>query len=284
MTLKSSSHKHKGKRAYIESDTKRKYMHMNKQFYYGKYIFILIPFVILAMLIFLLNNKETNEMLAMSTVTWILIFKAVVFTILRISIALCLSFIFAFLLALLVTGNKKVETILLPIFDVLESVPILAFFPIIITFFLSVNMLNVAAIFVIFITMLWSMLFTVIGGIKLIPEDIKDAAQVFGIKNLNYIRYVLFPSVIPELVTGTILSVASGWNIIIVAEVMHVYIKGGDMSTDLLGIGSLLVNSITTGNTNLFYIILFILVVIIGIINITIWQRLLTYAEKFRFE
>ena len=284
MTLKSSSHKHKGKRAYIESDTKRKYMHMNKQFYYGKYIFILIPFVILAMLIFLLNNKETNEMLAMSTVTWILIFKAVVFTILRISIALCLSFIFAFLLALLVTGNKKVETILLPIFDVLESVPILAFFPIIITFFLSVNMLNVAAIFVIFITMLWSMLFTVIGGIKLIPEDIKDAAQVFGIKNLNYIRYVLFPSVIPELVTGTILSVASGWNIIIVAEVMHVYIKGGDMSTDLLGIGSLLVNSITTGNTNLFYIVLFILVVIIGIINITIWQRLLTYAEKFRFE
>ncbi len=283
MTLKSSTHKNK-KHIYHDHDIKRKYSQMGKTFHYEKYFIVFTPILFISVLILFFKTNLFLDFSNMSILTWELVFKATLFTILRIGISLVLAFIFAFLLALLVTQNKSVEKILLPLFDVLESVPILAFFPLIITFFINMNMLNMAAIFVIFITMLWSMLFTIIGGIKLIPEDIKEAAQVFEIKKLNYIRYILFPSVIPELVTGTILSVASGWNIIIVAEVMHVYIKGGDMSTDLLGIGSILVNSITSGDKNLFYLVLFILVVIIGIVNILIWQRLLKYAEKFRFE
>jgi ABC-type anion transport system duplicated permease subunit len=58
-----------------------------------------------------------------------------------------------------------------------------------------------------------------IGGLKIIPHDIIDAAKVFNIKGFRYFRKVLFPAIIPQLVTGSIIAVAQGWNIIIIAEV-----------------------------------------------------------------
>lgn len=132
--------------------------------------------------------------------------------------------------------------------------------------------------------MLWSILFNIIGGIKLIPEDIKIFARVFKIRGFSYYKDIIFPAIIPELVTGSILALASAWNIVIVAEVLHVYIKNGSPDTDLLGLGSILVNSVSGENNLLFAVTLSTLITIIVFINIFIWQKLLRFAEKYKFD
>ena len=202
----------------------------------------------------------------------------------RLVIAYCLAIIAAVPLALLATKSTKMERFFLPIFDILESIPILAFFPILIILFIKFNFINGAAIFILFLSMLWNIVFTLIGGIKIIPKDIIYAANVFNIKGWKYVREVVLPAISPEIVTGSILAFAQGWNLIIVAEVMHVYIPSGTTGQDLFGLGSILVQSATSGQNYLFVSTLLVMILIIAIFNFFVWQKLLHYVQKFKFE
>jgi NitT/TauT family transport system permease protein len=202
----------------------------------------------------------------------------------RIALAYFFSLLAAVPLALWVTHNRFTERVLLPFFDVLESVPVLAFFPVVILFFVRYNFFDGAAIFVIFIDMMWNILFTMIGGLKTIPGDIKLAAQVFGIKGYDSIRHVLLPAVTPHIVTGSILAWGQGWNIIIVAEVLHTYLPHGLASQDLFGIGSVLVHASANDQSGIFIAAVLTMTVAIALLNLFVWQRLLHYAERFKFE
>lgn len=205
-------------------------------------------------------------------------------TILRIAIAYFVSIVIAVPLALAITKNPKIEKIFLPIVDILESIPVLAFFPIIILFFIKSNFLEGAALFVLVITMLWSILFALIGGLSLVPEDIKSVTKIFRIEGLFKLENVTLPAMFPEMVTGSILAVANGWNIIIVAEVLHTYVSGGTQSLDLFGLGSLLVASSEQGNTALFLLCLLAMIIVIALVNVFLWQRLLRLSERYRFD
>lgn len=202
----------------------------------------------------------------------------------RLLIAYTCAMVLALPLALLINHSALTERILLPAFDILQSVPVLAFFPVIIIFFLNYHLLEGAAVFVLFITMLWSIVFSLVGGLRLVPGDVKAAAQLYGIRGPMYVRRVLVPSVFPYFVTGSLLSWASGWNILIVAEVLHTYVPHGTRSSDLFGIGSLMVHASADGNGNLFVAAILTLVIAIALINLLVWQRLLHFAERFRFE
>ena len=259
---------------------------LNHQIHFGLKLVILffVPTILVLTLAYNGHFRESYTSMEGSGVNFYDILYATLLTTMRIALAYVLSLFSALGLALLVTKNKAVESVLLPIFDVLESIPILAFFPLIITFFLNYNFPNGAALFILFMSMVWSIVFTVVGGIKLIPQDIIDAAHIYGLTGWRYTRHVLVPAVVPEIITGSILAVACGWDIVIVAEVLHVYIKNGTSSTDLVGIGSVLVNASTAGNNTLFTIAIIMMTIVIAITNIFIWQRLLKYADRFRFE
>ena len=205
-------------------------------------------------------------------------------TLARIAIAYALSVVIAVPLALWITKSERAEKIFLPIVDVLESIPVLAFFPVIILIFIKGNFLEGAALFVLTISMLWNILFSLVGGIKLIPETVKDVTDIFNIKGWLKLMTVTVPAMFPELITGSILAVADGWNIIIVAEVLHTYISGGTTAQDLFGLGSIMVNSSATGNTALFLLSLVAMVTVIALTNIFVWQRLLRLAERYRFD
>jgi NitT/TauT family transport system permease protein len=206
------------------------------------------------------------------------------YTLLRLFVGYALALICALPLAFLATYNSFTERIFLPVFDILESVPILAFFPLLILFFLRVGMPNGAAVFILFVTMLWNIVFTVAGGIKIIPRDILSASKVFGIKGWKYVTTVLLPAVFPEVVTGSILAFAQGWNIIIVAEVIHTYIPFGSPTDDLYGIGSVLVHASSQGESVVFFSAIAVMVAIIAIFNYFVWQNAIHYAERFKFE
>ena len=202
----------------------------------------------------------------------------------RLFVAYTLAVVVAIPLAIFVTHNAIVESILLPVFDILESIPILALFPVIILLFIQFNFLNGAAIFILFLAMLWNLVFTLVGGLKIIPRDIIYAARIFGITGFSYVRQVIVPALVPQLVTGSILAVAQGWNLIIVAEVLHTYIPGGTSAQDLFGIGSILVAAAANAQNGVFLTSVIVMVVLIALLNFFVWQKLLHFAQRFRFE
>lgn len=221
----------------------------------------------------------SGQVLSLSTIV-----VAALYTCVRLAIAYVLAVVVAIPLAIAVTQNATVEAFLLPVFDILESIPILALFPVIIIIFINFNFLNGAAIFILFLSMLWNIVFTLVGGLKIIPQDIIYAARVFGLSGLPFVRRVILPALVPQLVTGSILAVAQGWNLIIVAEVLHTYIPHGTTAQDLFGVGSILVSAAANAQNQVFLAAVVVMVVLIGLMNFFVWQKLLHFAQRFRFE
>ena len=217
-------------------------------------------------------------------ISWADLIFAAACTLGRLAIAYGLALVVAIPLAILATSGSAAEKLFLPLFDILESIPVLAFFPVLILLFVRVNFLNGAAVFILFLSMLWNIVFTVAGGLKMIPKDFGYAAQVFGITGWNYFRQVLLPAIFPEIVTGSILAFAQGWNLIIVAEVIHTYLPHGTSSQDLFGIGSILVSASASGQTEMFLASIAMMIIFIGCMNYFVWQKLIHYSERFKFE
>ncbi len=247
------------------------------------YSFFIMPLFLVA-LIFVGIKIFHLPFVNLSPLSFYDIGLAAFLTLSRLLLAYAMAIIVAIPLAILATHSKTAEKILLPLFDILESVPILAFFPVLIFLFLKFGALNMAAVFILFLSMLWNIVFTLVGGIKIIPQDIISAAKVFKINGFQYLRRVLLPAIFPEIVTGSILAMAQGWNLIIVAEVMHTYLPHGTASQDLFGLGSILVNAASNGQNSIFLVTLLAMILIIALFNFFIWQKLLHYAQEFKFE
>lgn len=247
------------------------------------YSLVLIPLLVLG-LVFLVIKFAGANINPVSHFGFGDIVLALLTTFTRLVTSYILALVISIPLALLINKSARAERILLPLFDVMQSVPILAFFPVVILLFVHYNFFNGAAIFILLVTMMWSIVFSVVGGLRVVPQDIKEAAQIFHIQGWTYVRQVLLPAVFPYIVTGSLLAWAGGWNIIIVAEVLHTYLPAGSSVQDLFGIGSLLVHASASGDQRLFFLAIMVLVIFVAILNLFIWQKLLRYAEKFKFE
>jgi len=205
-------------------------------------------------------------------------------TFFRMFVAYVLSMLISVPLALLISVTPKVQRIMLPIADILQSVPVLAFFPVVVVFFTKGHAFELAAIFVIFLSMIWNIVFPVIGGLAAIPDDIRSAAHVFGVRGIWKFWYITLPSIFPFIVTGSLLAWAQGWTVVIVAEVLHTYIPNASPSVDLLGLGSLLVDANAQQKTSVFVAALCAMILLVAMINILVWQPLLRLAHRFRFD
>ena len=198
------------------------------------------------------------------------------------------SFLFALVigvpLGLLAESNQRVENVLLPIYDVMESLPVLAFFPVLILFFIHSGLVEGAAVFILFFSIVWTIAFSTIGGMKLIPDDVKAAGKVFGLSAWGRFRQILLPALFPPLLTASILGIADGWNLVIVAEALHAYAPADAAAHDLFGIGSILVSASSAGNTPLLITAMMVLVAFITAMNILLWQPMLARAERYKFE
>jgi NitT/TauT family transport system permease protein len=202
----------------------------------------------------------------------------------RMLLAYLLAVVAAIPLAMVIGISAKVQRLLLPIADILQSVPVLAFFPVVVVFFTAYHAFELAAVFVIFVSMLWNIVFTVIGGLQTIPDDIKSAAIVFNVTGLKKFWYITLPAVVPFVVTGSLLAWAQGWTVVIVAEVLHTYIPHGTLSQDLLGLGSLMVDSNAGGQTSVFVATLVAMILLVTVMNLAVWQPLLRFSQRFRFD
>jgi len=246
------------------------------------YTLVLVP--LLAVVAAVLLLQHFTAAVAPSHITIGMLAYALSATFIRLLIAYALALVCALPLSFWVTHSTSAERVLLPLFDVIQSVPVLAFFPVIIVFFAHYGLYSGAAIFILFVSMLWSIVFSLVGGLHSIPQDIKSVGALFGLRGFAYIDEILLPSIFPYLITGSLLAFAGGWNIVTVAEVLHTYLPGATASSDIVGIGSILVHAAASGDEQTFGIALVVLIATIALINLFVWQRLLKYAERYKFE
>lgn len=243
---------------------------------------VFLPFILVLVAIFMTTGAVFVPMLY--KIQFGMLLGALGASIARILIAYALSLVIGIPLALLVEENRKLESVLLPVYDVLESIPVLAFFPIIILLFVRANLLEGAALFMLFFTMIWNIVFNVIGGLRVIPKDVIAVGHVFGLSKWQQFTQITLPALFPSIVTGSILAIASGWNIVIVAEALRAYAPRSAQAHDLFGIGSVLVAAASRGDNAGLLGAMALLVAVITCVNLFLWQPMLARAERYKFE
>jgi NitT/TauT family transport system permease protein len=213
----------------------------------------------------------------------------IAFTMGRLTIAYGISLAVAIGMGVLAAEHKKFATVFFPLYDIGQGVPILALFPVI---FLGLNQLlgipglalELTCITMLVLDMIWYMFLNIVSAVKNIPTEMKEVGQLFGFKGLKRITHLVIPSILPSIVTGSILSWGTGWNTIIFAEYLPSTQQGGQ-PLSIPGIGSLLDKAgYEFGNTVFLIFILGIVAAIVLSMEGLVWRRLLRKFEKYHVE
>ncbi|PHJ58918.1 bicarbonate ABC transporter permease [Nostoc linckia z18] len=162
----------------------------------------------------------------------------------RVGLGFSLAAIVGIFLGIVIGANKLLYNAVDPIFQVLRTVPPLAWLPISLAAF---QQANPSAIFVIFITSIWPIIINTTVGVQQIPQDYINVARVLRLKGAKYFLKVVFPATVPYIFTGLRIGIGLSWLAIVAAEML----VGG------VGIGSFIWDAYnTTTETNLSEIIL----------------------------
>ena len=200
----------------------------------------------------------------------------------RMSAAYLLSLAFALAYGYYAAFHRTGERVMIPTLDILQSVPILGFFPIVILLLYSIPPAgfgpNLASVILIFTSMSWNMVFGVYESLKTVPSDLREAADTFGLKGWLRFRRLLFPATINRLVYNSVLSWTGGWFFLVEAEI---FTTNG---AALPGIGSFLSFAASDGNGTKFIAGLIVLVIVIAVLDFVLWRPLGHRAERYRYD
>ena len=135
----------------------------------------------------------------------------------RVAIGFSLSAIVGISLGILIGANAFVYNAVDPIFQVLRTVPPLAWLPISLAAF---QQSNPSAIFVIFITSIWPILINTTVGVQQLPQDYRNVARVLRLSGPKYFFKILFPAAVPYIFTGLRIGIGLSWLAIVAAEML----------------------------------------------------------------
>eukprot|EP01037_Dinobryon_pediforme_P015731 gene15731-15884_t len=206
-------------------------------------------------------------------------------TVLRMFAALFFSFIFTFCYATLAAKSRRAELVLIPLLDVLQSVPVLGFLSFTVTFFLglfpdSVLGAECAAVFAIFTSQAWNMAFSFYQSLTTIPRDLEEVARGFRLSAWQKFWRLETPFAMPGLVWNTMMSMSGGWFFIVASEAITV----GETTVKLPGIGSYIAVAIDQKNVSAIVAAsLMMLVVILGYDQL-LFRPIVAWASKFKVE
>lgn len=207
------------------------------------------------------------------------------FSLLRLFVAYVVAVLLALAVGQLAASSRFARRLILPVLDVLQSVPILGFFPVAVGFFIAISGgsalgVEAAAVFLIFTSMFWNLAFGVYESLITLPEEISLAAAQFGLRGpLRWTRVIL-PATIPGLLYNSLVSWANGWYFLIASEIIAV----GPARYTLPGLGSYLAQAVTVGRTDEMLLALGVLILTSIGMHLLMWGPLETWAERFRFD
>ena len=203
----------------------------------------------------------------------------------RMLIAMIISIIFSLIYATIAAKSQKAEQILIPLLDILQSVPILGYISFTVTGFLllfpgSMMGAECAAIFAIFTSQVWNLAFSFYQSLKTVPRDLIDASIVFKMSKWQRFWRVELPFGIPSLIGNMAVSLSSGWFFVVAAEVINV----GSNSIILPGIGSYISLALKGENIPAIIYAIVAMVLVIIVYDQLILRTLTAWADKFRYE
>ncbi len=199
----------------------------------------------------------------------------------RMTAAYAIALVFSLFFGIIMGHNEKAFRFLLPIMDTLQAVPILGFLPVAVLFFISIPVIGpeAATIFLIFTCMTWSTLFNIIEGVRTIPQNIRDTAQLFGVKGAKYLTNIVFPAIYPALISGSMAGWGGGWYFLVVGE----FTTFGGISHEVFGVGSFIAESAYSGNIALSLVGIWALAAMVLTLNAFVWTPLLQHAKKYKY-
>jgi len=206
-------------------------------------------------------------------------------TVMRMLAALSASLLFTFTYATLAGKSRRAEMVLIPLLDVLQSVPILGYLSFTVVFFVallpgSVLGPELAAIFAIFTSQAWNMAFSFYQALRTIPTDLDEASRSFRASPWQRFWRLEVPFAMPGLVWNMMMSMSGGWFFVVASEAIAV----GDLHIALPGVGSYVAQAIAERDLAAVGWAIVAMTVAIVLYDQLLFRPLVTWADKFRFE
>lgn len=206
-------------------------------------------------------------------------------TTLRMLIAVFAALVFTLLYATLAAKSRKAGQIMIPILDILQSVPVLGYISFTVTGFLTLfpgSMLGIecAAIFAIFTSQAWNMTFSLYQSLNTLPREMDDASFVFRLSGWQKFWKMELPYAMPGLVWNTMMSMSAGWFFVVASEAITV----GNQKIAVPGIGSYIALAIVQQDMTAIFWAIATMAIVILIYDQFLFRPLVAWSDKFRYE
>jgi NitT/TauT family transport system permease protein len=200
-------------------------------------------------------------------------------------LALLLSYVFALGFGWAAAQSRAAERLLLPLLDILQSIPVLGFLPGLVLGLVSLfptrNVgLELAAIVMIFTAQAWNLALSFYNSLKSLPDPLCDACRVAGWPPRRTFWQLEVPAAAQGLVWNGMLSMAGGWFFLMVNEAFRL----GDRDYRLPGIGSYMSVALDQGNVPAMALAILAMIVMIVCVDQLLWRPLVVWVEKFRLD
>lgn len=204
-------------------------------------------------------------------------------TALRMLIAMGVSLAFTFAYATWAAKNQRAGLLLVPLLDILQSVPILSFLSVTVVWFLSLSPGRVlgaelACVFAIFTSQAWNMAFSFYQSLRTVPEDLTEAGRVFGLSSWARFWRIEAPYAMPPLIWNMMVSMSGGWFFVTLSEAISV----GNTTIALPGIGSYIAVAIARQDMAAIIWAIGTMLVVILVYDQILFRPMVAWADRFR--
>ncbi|MDT7671181.1 MAG: NitT/TauT family transport system permease protein [Pseudonocardiales bacterium] len=206
-------------------------------------------------------------------------------SLLRMFTALALSVLFTFVYATAAARLRRTEKVLLPVLDILQSVPILGFLSVTITGFIALFPgselgLECASVFAIFTSQAWNMTFAFYYSLTSQPRELDEAARLMRLSRWQRFWRLDVPSGMIPLVWNGMMSFGGGWFFLTASEALSV----NNHEYALPGIGAYVATATDNGELGRVLLAIVVMIVMVVGVNVAFWRPLTAWAERFRVE
>jgi NitT/TauT family transport system permease protein len=206
-------------------------------------------------------------------------------TTMRMLLAIVCSIIFTFIYAALAAKSRRAEMVLIPLLDILQSVPILGFLTFTVVFFMQlfpghVFGAELACVFAIFTSQAWNMTFSMYQSIRNVPKDLEEASQSFHLSGWQRFWRLDVPFAMPGLIWNAMMSMSGGWFFVVASEAITV----GNTTVMLPGVGSYVALAIQKQNLPAIGYAMLTMFLVILAYDQLLFRPVVAWADKFRFE
>jgi NitT/TauT family transport system permease protein len=207
------------------------------------------------------------------------------YSLLRIGAAYALSLAFTLVYGYIAAYNARAERYMIPLLDVLQSIPVLSFLPGVMLAMVALfpaRQLGVefGSILLIFTGQVWNMAFSFYASLKSIPREMREAAKIYRFSWWQRFTQVELPFAAIGLVWNSMMSVAGGWFFLMACEMFVL----GKRDFRLPGLGSYLQTAASTGDTQAILWGITAMVAVIVLLDQFVWRPVIAWAEKFKVE